>query len=185
MYASGLGRAIYEVYAKNIDMLRVGAQFPSLKEFKRIGDARDARVIRELLQRPALIVATSGMMIENTPSALLAEAMVRHQRHAIFFVGYLDPDSLGYKLLHAQPGDPLQFELNGPLVHRKLDDIRQFNFSAHAPREALCSVVARFNPKNVVYVHGDPQAVLWMRDNCPGGRNTFAPTLGETVVLEP
>jgi len=184
VYASGLGRAIYEVYAKNVGMLRPEADLRPLSEFGRIGDARDRKLLRDLVRKPAVVVATSGMMIENTPSALLAQEMVRQRRHGIFFVGYLDPDTLGYKLLHSAAGDALRFEYNGPLVTRKLDDIRQFNFSAHAPRKALCEVVARLDPKNVVFVHGDPEAVAWLHERYRYDRRAFAPCLGETVALE-
>ena len=35
------------------------------------------KVIRNLISKPCIIVATSGMMIENTPSALIAQEMVQ------------------------------------------------------------------------------------------------------------
>ena len=110
---------------------------------------------------------------------------MQDNRHAIFFVGYLDPDTLGYKLLHAKTGDALQFELHGPAQRVEVENRQSFNFSAHARREDLCRLVERLAPKNVVFVHGDPEAIEWMSDHVNGSCRKFAPTIGETVVLEP
>jgi len=48
----------------------------------------------EAPREPCLIIATNGMMVENTPSARLARWMVKEERHGIFFCGYVDPDTL-------------------------------------------------------------------------------------------
>jgi len=182
--SSGLGRAIYEVYRMFPNYLRPDAALRPLSRFGRIGDTWDLGNVRKLLGRPAIMVATSGMMIENTPSALIAQEMVRHRRHGIFFAGYLDPDSLGYKLLHCKPGAALQFRLAAPPVKVVLENIQRFYFSAHAPREALRSVIDRLRPKTVVFVHGDPEAIEWMYEHAGDGCRKFAPAVGETIVLE-
>lgn len=184
VYASGLGRAIYEVYNHFPDCLHPQAILRPLAQFGRIGDVWERRNVLDLLSSPSILVATSGMIIENTPSALLAEEMVKHKKHGIFFVGYLDPDTLGYKLLHAKPGDFLCFGLDRPPVKVILEDIAWFHFSAHAPREALRGVIERTQPKNVVFVHGDPEAIDWMVDTSGNGRRKFSVALGETITLE-
>ncbi len=185
VYASGLGRAIHEIYLRHTDYLQPNADLRSLDEYESIGDVWDPEVRRALLAEPAIIVATSGMMIENTPSAMLAKEMVKHQRHGIFFVGYLDPDTLGYKLLHAAQGDPLVFERGTKPVKVRLQNRQTFSFSAHAPREDLQSVVEHIQPENVVLVHGDMDAIERMRDFCNGAARVFAPMLGETIALDP
>lgn len=184
VYTSGMGRAIYEVYSRFPEYLRPNADLRPLHEFKRIGDVWDRRVIRDLLSVPSIIVATSGMMIENTPSAIIAGEMVRHKKHGIFFVGYLDPETLGYKALHAKAGDRLCFELDGPPVRIKLENRQAFTFSAHASREDLCELVRRISPRTVIFIHGDPDAIAWMCANCDSGFRTVGPSLGETVCLE-
>ena len=45
-------------------------------------------------------------------------------------------------------------------------------------------LVDEMRPKNVVFVHGDPEAVDWMSQNCGGDFARFTPTLGETLELE-
>ena len=78
------------------------------------------------------------MMIENTPSAMLAQEMVKHQQHGIFFVGYLDPDTLGYKLLNAKPSDALVFERGGTPTKSGSKTGRRFR-SARMLRARTCS----------------------------------------------
>lgn len=184
VYASGLGRAVYEVYARYTDHLRPDRELVSLLEFESIGDVWDPNVRRKLLKKPAIIVATSGMMVENTPSSMIALDMVKEERHGIFFVGYLDPDTLGYKVLHAKVGDTLAFTTDGLASTIALHNRQRFHFSGHATREELCTLIDRINPKNVVFTHGDPEAIDWMVDNVPGKARKAAAALGESLVLE-
>lgn len=184
VYASGLGRAIYEIYDRFVDHLRPNVELSPLSQFHRIGDVWDPEVVQRLLGQPCIIVATSGMMLENTPSALIAQELVRHEHHAIFFTGYLDPDTLGYKVRGSQKGDVLVFRLGGEPVEVQLENIQWFHFSAHAPRGVLQNVVHQVQPKQVIFVHGDPDAIAWMRENCSNGCVSHAPLIGETVELE-
>lgn len=182
--ASGLGRAIYELYDRFYDYLSPEAFLRPLDMFGRIGNVWEPQVVTAMLEKPCIIVATSGMMLENTPSALIAEQMVKQNHHGIFFVGYLDHETLGYKLLHAGKDAALSFALGRSPVEVKLENIKRYHFSAHAPRQALKRVVASLSPKNVIYVHGDPDALRWMKDNTANGARAFAPTVGQSVVLE-
>jgi len=184
IYASGLGRAVYELYDKFDDYLLPNAVLRPLEEFARIGNVWKPGVVPKLISEPCIIVATSGMMLENTPSALIAEEMVKYTHHGIFFVGYLDHETLGYKLLHSSPGDALQFGLKRPKEEVVLRNIKRFSFSAHAPRECLQRIIAHTQPKNVVFVHGDADAIAWMQEHAGAGYNAFAPAIGDSITLE-
>lgn len=184
IYASGLGRAVYEIYERFPEHLRLGAELRPLDNFKRIGNVWSPDVLASLIGAPGIIVATSGMMLENTPSALIAEGLMQANHHGIFFVGYLDHETLGYKLLHSQLGDRLRFGLGRPPVERRLENVKRFHFSAHAPRAELRRVIERIRPKNVVFVHGDPAALEWMKDHAGPDVNAFAPTVGQSLTLE-
>ncbi|HPO14003.1 MAG TPA: MBL fold metallo-hydrolase [Candidatus Hydrogenedentes bacterium] len=184
VYASGLGRAIYEVYNRFQEYLAPDAELRPLEQFGRIGNVFDPGVVERLLSEPSILVATSGMMMENTPSALIAQEMVKYNHHGIFFVGYVDQDTLGYRLLNANPGDRLQFALGHPAVEIKLENIRRLHFSAHASRKALRKIIERIKPKNVVYVHGDPDALAWMRENTGNGFRSYVPGIGQHLTLE-
>lgn len=184
VYASGLGRAIYEVYNKFQEYLHTDADLQPLSRFGRIGDVWNRNVVRELMGPPAVIVATSGMMIEDTPSAMLAEGIVREPRHGIFFVGYLDPDTLGYKLLHSAQGARLSFARGRPPTKIVLDDIGWFHFGSHASREGLHAMIERIRPKNVIFVHGDPEAIDWMCERTGDDYRPFTVSAGQSVTVE-
>jgi len=184
VYASGLGRAVYEIYNRFDDYLRPEAVLRPLEQFERMGDLWKQDVVERLVREPCIIVATSGMMMENTPSAMIAETLVQQEGHGIFFAGYLDPETLGYKLLHSEVGDWFQYGLGRPPVQRKLKNIERFYFSAHAPRKALQKVIDHLHPTNAVFVHGDPDALAWMKTNAANGCQAFAPEIGQTITLE-
>lgn len=184
VYASGLGRAIYEVYVRFHDELKRNVLMTDLSEFESVGDVWDPRVVRTLTAEPCIIVATSGMMVENTPSAMIAERLVTDSRHGIFFVGYCDPDTLGYKVRTAKTGERFAFRLGGATVPIVCEDREWFYFSAHAHREDLCKVIDQVKSKNLVFVHGDPPAVEWMMANAGNGRKKFNPRIGETIPLK-
>jgi len=184
VYASGLGRAVYELYDRFADYLHDDADLRPLEQFHRIGNVWEPAVVENLISKPCIIVATSGMMMQNTPSAMIAAEMVRHTHHGIFFIGYLDPDTLGYALLHGQAGERHQFCLGRPKVECRLENIRHFSFSAHAQRPTLQKLIKKVRPKNVVFVHGDADAIAWMEANTNGTCRSFTPTIGQTVALE-
>ncbi len=184
VFASGLGRAIYELYDRFQPYLKPGAVLRPLEYFGRIGNVWQRDEVKRLLDRPCIIVATSGMMLENTPSALIAQEMVRHTHHGIFFVGYVDQETLGYRLLNAKPGDALQFELGKAPVEVVLENIQRWYFSAHASRSALVEFIDRMKPSNVVHVHGDPEAIDWMRLQGRNNHTCHAPAIGETIEAQ-
>jgi Cft2 family RNA processing exonuclease len=41
--------------------------------------------------------------------------------------------------------------------------MKAFQFSAHATRESLIAYAKKISPGKIVLVHGDPQAMEWMR----------------------
>jgi Cft2 family RNA processing exonuclease len=183
VYASGLGRAIYEVYARNLGELRRDVNLAPIDEFDAVGDVWDPRVVRELTREPAIIVATSGMMLENTPSALIAERLVTEPRHGIFFVGYCDPETLGYKVRNAKKGDQFSFRLGGAPVTVHCEDIQWYYFSAHAHRQDLIDVIDRIQSRNLLFVHGDQPAIDWMYHNSGEGRKKHMPRIGQRIEL--
>ena len=184
VYASGLGRAVYEVYNRYPDYLHPDATLRPLSRFGRVGDVWNRDNVQDLLSEPCIIVATSGMMVENTPSALIAEEIVQRPHHGVFFVGYVDPETLGYRVLHAKKGTVLHFAPSRPAVKVTLENIAHFHFSAHAPRSALHEQIKRLNPRNVIFVHGDPEAIDWMYEETGNGCRKFCSPLGQTLELD-
>lgn len=184
VYASGLGRAVYEIYDDFFDHLKPEAALSPLDEFLSVGNVWNPKVAREIISAPCIIVATSGMMLENTPSAMIAQQLVQNPKNGIFFVGYCATDTLGATVKAAKVGDEIVFELDGDPVVNALTNIQSFHFSAHASRKDLQQVVESIPSKNVVFVHGDPPALEWMEYNTGIGRNKYVPAIGQTIHLE-
>ncbi|MBV8586936.1 MAG: MBL fold metallo-hydrolase, partial [Verrucomicrobia bacterium] len=103
---------------------------------------------------------SSGMMTEKTLSNQLATRFIDNPQQSIYFVGYADPDSPGGRLKAARPGDMVQLDQDLPSQPLRAT-VQEFDFSAHAPREALLEYIKRTTPKKVVLVHGDPPAIAW------------------------
>lgn len=113
---------------------------------------------------PGCIYAlSSGMMTEKTVSNNFArQGLLENPKHGLFFVGYADPDSPGGRIRASQKGDDVLLDPAYPPV--KLNcDVRVFDFSGHAPREALLDYICKVNPKKTFLVHGDDPAVEWFR----------------------
>ena len=110
-----------------------------------------------------LFILSSGMMVEGTPSYLLASRIIDSNRNLICFVGYCDPDTPGGKLLSTQPGDRFNFETmdySAPVYAR----IEKFDLSGHADRSELLQFAQRCDPRAVVLTHGDTKAREWFAD---------------------
>jgi len=115
------------------------------------------------INRNRIYALSSGMMTEKTLSNQLAGRFMNDSKQSIFFVGYADPKSAGGRLKAAQLGDSIQLEEDSP--SQKLEcAVREFDFSAHAPREYLLDYVRKVTPKVVVLVHGDPSAIAWFKE---------------------
>src|SRR5207249_5210404 len=126
---------------------------------------------------------SSGMMIPNTLSNVFAQRLIENPQHSIFFVGYANPESPAGLLRDTPPGGEVALDPDGP-TQRVRCDIQQFQFSAHATREALVHYAKKFCPKKIVLVHGDPPAVEWMRATLSAelpGSDLIVPTPGVEI----
>lgn len=122
-------------------------------------------------QQNGLYIISSGMLVENTPSYVLASGLVGHARNTIGFVGYCDPDTPGGALLASKPGDSFVFEA----VHVKTKvkaRVERFELSGHADREELLQFAVQTRARSLVLTHGDPPARQWfaqqLAERAPG-----------------
>jgi Cft2 family RNA processing exonuclease len=162
IYIGGLSSKMSTIYDRRAHMSR--RQLPRLQL---MGDVDpyvlNGETIHDAPARPGRIYAlSSGMMTPKTLSNIFARRIVENPRHSIFFVGYADPQSPAGVLREAQPGDEIAIDPDEP-PQRVRCQMKQFQFSAHASREALIEYAKRLSPKKIVLVHGDPPAVAWMR----------------------
>jgi len=140
----------------------------------------------ELPLKPGRIYAlSSGMMSEKTLSNVFARQVLSDPKQTLIFVGYADPDSPAGKIQNTQRGDLVQLSPDSPPQPLQCA-VERFNFSGHAPREALLEYVRKVTPKKVVLVHGDAPAVEWFREAIATelpGCEVITPTPGVSIEL--
>ncbi len=111
----------------------------------------------------AIYIASSGMMVERTPSYVLASGLLGSARNTIAFVGYCDPDTPGGHLLTTRPGEDFLFEAIN-VKHKLLARVERFELSGHAEREELAEFAVQTSARSVVLTHGDPAARAWFME---------------------
>ena len=183
LYISGLGKSITEIYQEHHRYLRPQNSMLSFELFSVLGFLDDL-AIEHLLREPCLIVATNGMMVENTPSARIGRWMVQEKRHAIFFCGYIDPDTLGYRVFHCQLGDALAFSPEGDSVTVVNPNIKRFYLSSHADRHELLEFARRLHPRITLLVHGEKDGMEFLQEELGKESQVFLGEKGKTIPLE-
>ena len=104
---------------------------------------------------------SSGMMTEKTVSNNFArQGVLENKRHGLFFVGYADPASPGGRIRCAKPGEEVLLDPAYPPVPLHCE-MRVFDFSGHATREAIADYIVKVRPKKAFLVHGDAPAIGW------------------------
>ena len=185
IYIGGLGTKLAEIYDRLAE--QTPRRHPHLQvldavaPFTMAGRAAEATPIKG----GRIYALSSGMMTEKTLSNAFARHVLSDPQHALFFVGYADPESPAGRLRTAAHGDIVQ--LSPDLPPQPLNcQVEQFNFSAHSTRESLRTYVNKVRPKKVVLVHGDASAVGWFQVNLTAdlpGSEILVPTPGVPLEL--
>src|SRR5882724_1371975 len=162
IYIGGLSSKMTDIYDRRAHTTR--RQLPRLQLMREAAPfiLNDETVRDAPLRGRRVYVLSSGMMIPKTLSHVFARRLVENPQHSIFFVGYANPESPAGLLRDAGTGGEVALDPDKP-PQRIRCNIEQFQFSAHATREALVEYAKKFAPKKIVLVHGDPPAVEWMR----------------------
>jgi Cft2 family RNA processing exonuclease len=162
IYIGGLSSKMTDIYDRHAHMTRRQLGRLQLKE-ETAPFVLNGQTIADAPARAGRIYAlSSGMMMPNTLSNIFARRLIENSQHSVFFVGYADPESPAGLLRDATPGGDVVLDPDGP-AQRVRCNIEQFQFSAHATREALIAYAKKLSPRKIVLVHGDPLAVEWMR----------------------
>jgi Cft2 family RNA processing exonuclease len=162
IYIGGLSSKFTDIYDRREQMTR--RQLPRLQLMREVAPfILNDETVRDAPLRPGRVYAlSSGMMIPKTLSNIFARRLIENPRHSIFFVGYASPQSPAGLLREAGTGGEVALDPDKP-PQRVRCNIEQFQFSAHATREALIEYAKKISPRKIVLVHGDPSAVKWMR----------------------
>ncbi len=111
----------------------------------------------------AIYIVSSGMMVERTPSYVLASGMAGYARNTVGFVGYCDPDTPGGQLLATRPGEDFLFKAINVKCKLKAR-VERFELSGHADREELLEFAVQTGARSIVLTHGEPKARAWFAD---------------------
>jgi Cft2 family RNA processing exonuclease len=162
IYIGGLSSKMTDIYDRRAHMTR--RQLPRLQFMREAAPfILNDQTVRDAPLRPGHVyVLSSGMMIPKTLSNILARRLIENPQHSIFFVGYASPESPAGLLREARSNGEVALDPDKP-AQRVRCNIEQFQFSAHATREALIDYAKKLSPGKIVLVHGDPPAVEWMR----------------------
>ncbi len=163
IYIGGLGRVFTEIL--DLQAHRTHRQYPNLQLNEALNlvvlDKGQAESMK--LTGGRIFVITAGMMSEHTAAHDLALRMMGDERHAIFFVGYADPDTPGGKLRAARQGERFVFSPGGGEVTR-LCQVEDFDLTAHANREDLLAFVGEVEPRVVLLGHGEEDSRNWFAE---------------------
>ena len=164
VFCSGLGMDLvnhFHEISKNTNRVRFNR-----KVLRAIG-ARPLPKKIEPGRRPpmeGIFLVSSGMMVENTPSYVLASGLLGESKNSILFVGYSDPSTPGGKLLEASRGDTFDFDALDVL--QKIEaKVSKFDLSGHANRDELIAYAKKISPRAVILHHGDTEAREWFKQN--------------------
>ncbi len=134
-----------------------------------------------------IYLVSSGMMSEHTISHQLGEQILPHKNDAILFVGYSDPETPAGAVKATKYGDGVPTRAKSKQTYPLLCRTEQFDFSGHASRQSLLDYATKLAPESIVLVHGDPEALISMKQSLsellPETR-IFIPEAQQTVIID-
>jgi Cft2 family RNA processing exonuclease len=114
----------------------------------------------EPLPMRGIYLVSSGMLVEHTPSYMLASSMLGDDRNGLFFVGYCDPSTPGGQLLETKHGEDFLFDAID--IRQKVQaSVHRYDLSGHADRDELLAYAEAVSPRKIILHHGDPDARAW------------------------
>lgn len=160
VYIGGLGRVFTEIY--DLQAHRTHRQHANLqlREALELIVLDQKQVAGIKLRGSRIFVITAGMMSEHTAAHDLAARMAGEAKHAIFFVGYADPETPGGRLKAARPGEKFFFSTSAGEVTKECR-VEDFDLTAHANRDDLLDFVSEVGPRAVLLGHGSEDSRAW------------------------
>jgi putative mRNA 3-end processing factor len=164
---------------------RTTLEFPELlKNPKSLGKAlHSANWIKKgkrniALRKPSVIVASAGML-EGGPVLWYLKKLFKDKNSSIFLTGYQVEGTNGRNLLERKVLD-----LDGERIKVK-NEVKQFDFSAHASQRELIELAKLTEPELVVCIHGDKEVIKVFQATLKSeGFNSVAPRMGEEIKLD-
>lgn len=149
-----------------------------LSDIQRVPQREEHRIFRSA--RPAIVIASSGMMNPGTPSYYWSRYILPDERNMLAFVSYQNPITPGGQILHRRDAGWIQ--LGGEVI-RCAAQVKSFQLSAHMDHRDGVALERRLKPRVVAYVHGDARRIQRHIEGAPQFPRRFMPLVGEEVLL--
>ncbi|MEO0249216.1 MAG: MBL fold metallo-hydrolase [candidate division WOR-3 bacterium] len=159
VYYDGLAAAFARLYQRHVPGFLHGVPFFTPQGFELAGFGRDDW-IGFVADRPGVVVASSGMLLEDSASAHYARRLLTEERNACLLTGYTPAQTPAGRLWSSvvQGEKPAWLPL-GEIPIPVQAQVDRAHFSAHANCAELIAQVERLRPQQVILVHvGDGDA---------------------------
>ncbi|MFP8951684.1 MBL fold metallo-hydrolase [Natrialbaceae archaeon A-arb3/5] len=171
-YVDGMGKRVTELFLRedNREFLRDPDLLRRAKGNARFVDGRDGQRKR-IAEQNTVIVTTSGML-HGGPAMTYVPAVRSHPANKIAMTGYQVEGTPGRSLLESGSA-----EIDGRMM-RVSAQVEQYDFSAHADRRGLRSVLESYRDSTVLVNHGD-RCDAFAAELREDGFDASAPALSE------
>ena len=132
---------------------------------------------RKIWREPGIIVASAGML-KGGPALYYLKRIADNKNSAVFLVSYQGKNTPGRMLLEKGV-----FMENGPRVVARIE---WFDFSAHAGRTGLLSIVKNLKSlEKIVIIHTDPDVGEAFADTVKRetGIDAILPRIGDVIEI--
>ncbi|WP_265112488.1 MBL fold metallo-hydrolase [Halosolutus halophilus] len=173
-YVDGMGKRVTEMLQQYPEFLRDADAFRRAKSHARFVTGRNGQRKRITDQRAA-IVTTSGML-SGGPAMTYIPEIRRHPTNKIAMTGYQVDGTPGRDLLETGTA-----EIDGRVMPVSAQ-VEQYDFSAHADRTGLLSLLESYRDSEVLVDHGD-RCEAFAAELRADEFDASAPELGATVSI--
>jgi putative mRNA 3-end processing factor len=173
-YVDGMGKQVTKTLRRHPEFVRDADALQRAKSNARFVTGRDGQRKRIAAQN-TVIVTTSGML-SGGPAMTYVPAIRSHPTNKITLTGYQVEGTPGRALLETGSA-----ELDGRVMPVSAQ-VEWYDFSAHADRDGLLSLLDAYRDSRVLVNHGD-RCTAFADELAADGYRASAPAVGETVTV--
>jgi putative mRNA 3-end processing factor len=175
-YVDGMGKGVTEMLRQHPEFVRDADALGRAKSHARFVTGRDGQRKR-IAEQNVAIVTTSGML-SGGPAMTYVPAIRDRPVNKITLTGYQVEGTPGRDLLETGSA-----EIDGRRMPVAAQ-VESYDFSAHADRNGLRSLLDAYRDAEVLVAHGD-RCGAFAEDLAASGHRATAPEIGDTVTVCP
>ncbi|WP_251341772.1 MBL fold metallo-hydrolase [Haloplanus halophilus] len=173
-YVDGMGKRVTEMLRRHPAFVRDADALRRAKSNARFVTGRDGQR-RRIAAQNTVIVTTSGML-SGGPAMTYVPEIRSHPTNKITLTGYQVEGTPGRDLLETG-----RAEIDGRVMPVSAQ-VEWYDFSAHADREGLLSLLDEYRGSRVLVNHGD-RCGAFAEELAADGYDASAPALGEEITV--